>query len=279
MASRFWVGGTGTWDSSTTTHWATSSNGAGGASAPGSGDTATFDGSSGGGTVTVNWASGTVTVQTITCGAFTGTLNFSANNNNVTLSVAGFNGSGSGTRTINLGNGTWEFTGTSPSSPPWTMTTTTGLTFNANSSILKFSGVFTASATSPLFSGGGLTYSTVQFLGQTNVTALQIGGANIFSTLTVTGPNTIVIQANQTITTLSLNGTVSGLIGVISNVISSDRTLSVAANAPTMNWCALRNITGTGGATFTAYNSFDLGRNTGITIRPPNINRAQQWAA
>ena len=52
MASRFWVGGTGTWDASDTTHWATASNGAGGASVPGSSDAVTFDASSGGGTVT-----------------------------------------------------------------------------------------------------------------------------------------------------------------------------------------------------------------------------------
>jgi hypothetical protein len=55
-ASRFWVGGTGNWDASDTTHWAASSGGGGGASVPGSGDTVTLDGSSGGGTVTVTAA-------------------------------------------------------------------------------------------------------------------------------------------------------------------------------------------------------------------------------
>lgn len=50
-ASRFWVGGTGTWDA-TTTHWSASTGGASGASSPTSSDDATFDASSGGGTVT-----------------------------------------------------------------------------------------------------------------------------------------------------------------------------------------------------------------------------------
>src|SRR5687767_4143911 len=88
MANRFWVGGTGTWNNTNTTNWSATSNGAGGASIPGTGDTATFDASSGGGTVTVDSpnAANSVTVQSITCGAFTGTLDFSANNNNVTLS-------------------------------------------------------------------------------------------------------------------------------------------------------------------------------------------------
>src|SRR5689334_24115345 len=104
MASRFWVGGTGTWDSSDTTHWAATSGGAGGQSVPGSGDTVTFDGSSGGGTVTLNFG-GTITVQSITMGAFTGTWDNSVNNNDITVTASGscFSGSGSGTRTIKLG--------------------------------------------------------------------------------------------------------------------------------------------------------------------------------
>jgi len=56
VAARFWVGGAGTWDGSTTTHWAASSGGASGASAPTATDTVTFDANSGlgsGGTVTV----------------------------------------------------------------------------------------------------------------------------------------------------------------------------------------------------------------------------------
>lgn len=46
MAARFWVGGTGNWDASTTTHWAATSGGAGGASVPTSSDTVTFDANS-----------------------------------------------------------------------------------------------------------------------------------------------------------------------------------------------------------------------------------------
>jgi hypothetical protein len=43
---RYWVGGSGTWDATTTTNWATTSGGAGGASAPTSIDNAYFDGAS-----------------------------------------------------------------------------------------------------------------------------------------------------------------------------------------------------------------------------------------
>lgn len=43
MADRYWVGGAGTWNSTDTTHWATSSGGAAGASAPTSVDRVFFD--------------------------------------------------------------------------------------------------------------------------------------------------------------------------------------------------------------------------------------------
>lgn len=53
MATRYWVGGNGTWSASNTTNWSTTPGGSGGASVPGSGDTARFDASSGSATVTV----------------------------------------------------------------------------------------------------------------------------------------------------------------------------------------------------------------------------------
>ena len=46
MATYFWVGGAGTWDSATTTNWSLTSGGAGGASVPTSSDDVTFDSAS-----------------------------------------------------------------------------------------------------------------------------------------------------------------------------------------------------------------------------------------
>ena len=43
MATRYWVGGAGTWDATTTTNWSASSGGAGGASAPTSADNVIFN--------------------------------------------------------------------------------------------------------------------------------------------------------------------------------------------------------------------------------------------
>ena len=49
MANRYWVGGSGTWDSSTTTHWSATSGGSGGVSVPISTDNVFFDSNSNGG--------------------------------------------------------------------------------------------------------------------------------------------------------------------------------------------------------------------------------------
>jgi len=52
MADRYWVGGSGTWDTSSTANWSATSGGAAGASAPTAADAVIFDSGSGTGTVT-----------------------------------------------------------------------------------------------------------------------------------------------------------------------------------------------------------------------------------
>lgn len=71
MANRYWVGGTGTWDASSTTHWSASSGGASGASVPTSADDVYFDANSGGGTV--NKAT-TPLVNSLSFSGFAGTI-------------------------------------------------------------------------------------------------------------------------------------------------------------------------------------------------------------
>lgn len=53
MADRYWVGGTGTWNSSSTTNWSATPGGAGGASVPTSVDSVFFDSDSAAGAFTV----------------------------------------------------------------------------------------------------------------------------------------------------------------------------------------------------------------------------------
>lgn len=130
MANRYWVGGTGTWDASDTTHWSASSGGAGGSSVPGASDDVIFNGSSGGGTVTVNT---NFSVLSVTMGAFTGTLTFATNNNSPTMQT--FSGTGTGTRTLSLGSGTFFLTGSNTTI--WDFANGTNLTFNAGTAVVK----------------------------------------------------------------------------------------------------------------------------------------------
>lgn len=73
MASRYWVGGTGTWTDVNTANWSATSGGAGGASVPSSADSVFFNASSGGGTVTFD-GSAPSGFQSFDANGFTGTL-------------------------------------------------------------------------------------------------------------------------------------------------------------------------------------------------------------
>lgn len=85
MANRYWVGGTGTWNDSSTTNWSATSGGSGGASIPGTSDAVFFDGNSGSGTVTVD------TFSTINCGSltFTGYTGTFAGSSNANINIYG----------------------------------------------------------------------------------------------------------------------------------------------------------------------------------------------
>jgi hypothetical protein len=267
MANRHWVGGTGTWDAADTTHWAATAGGAGGQSVPGTGDAVILDASSGGGTVTVNT---TVAVQTLTMGAFTGTLDFSANNNNVTLSGnGGFSGTGSGARTLNLGNGTWTLTGVGGATL-WNMATVTNLTFNANSSTIVFT---TASSAVKVFSGGGLTYNAISIGADTSRGGFQFQGANTIATLTVGAPNTVEFTASTTTTitnAFAFVGTRTLPIALMSTNPNIAATVSISSGSASLSAGAIRSMTFSGGATFSATESYDLGATSGITITGPS---------
>lgn len=94
MADRYWVGGAGTWNSSSTTNWSTTSGGSGGASVPTSSDNVFFDSGSDNGapfTVTMsgtvscnNWTISTLDYATTFSGSTTfsvyGSLSFPTTN-------------------------------------------------------------------------------------------------------------------------------------------------------------------------------------------------------
>lgn len=270
MAAKFWVGGAGTWDNATTTHWATSTGGAGGAAVPAATDTVTFDGASGGGTVTVAATiNGTNTLNTINMGTFTGTLDFSVNNPTITITAA-FNVAPSGSsavRTLSLGSSTINLTGVNAF--VWDATTITGLTFNAGTSNITWQPAsFSGKAT---IVTGGLHYSTITASAASfgTVFALNTNGSTV-DNLVLTGPLLLFLPTMTITNAISWAGTSSGPL-VIQNATSaaiSAVTLSAAGN--TIAWAAIQGITF---ATNTpvASNSSSLGNVTNATINNPVI--------
>lgn len=260
-ASRFWVGGTGDLDGVTTTHIAATSNGAGGASYPGSSDTMTWDGSSGAGTTTVT---ATHTLQSMTMGAFTGTWTNAVGNHNITVTVGAgnaFNGSGTATRTINLGSATYTVSGAAST---WNFSTVTNLTFTGSSATV----VMSNATGQKVFNGGGLTYGTVSLGAPTGAGLYAFAGANTIGTLTVTAPNRLTFPngVTNTITTTNLNGTSSNQILVETEHLTSQAT--IAATTFNATYAAFRGMAFTGSPSAT--DSFNLGNNSGITITAPS---------
>lgn len=76
MASRYWVGGTGTWDALNVLNWSTTSGGVGGASVPGAADVALIDANSGTGTVTLAYSP---VIQAFRTAGYAGTFDFGTN--------------------------------------------------------------------------------------------------------------------------------------------------------------------------------------------------------
>jgi hypothetical protein len=106
MANRFWVGGTGTWDAATTTHWSATSGGAGGASVPTSADDVLIDGSSGGGVISLG-AGGVCACRSFSTTGFVGSLswgNLASVNLRIGDALGGALTTGAGTTIANISN-------------------------------------------------------------------------------------------------------------------------------------------------------------------------------
>jgi len=225
MASRFWVGNGGTWDSSTTTNWSTSSGGSGGASVPGASDTVTIDANSGTGTITV---ATDFNITSLTCGAMGMTLDFSVNNNSPTMQT--FNCSGTGTRTLNIGSGTWTITGNATNI--WNIATTTGLTITGSPTInCTYSGsTGTRSFLWGSTSGGSQTLGgTLNFTSGTDTVILATGTGMLLTTLTWTG--FAGTWSDDTSATISLLGNL--VIGTSTVVATSTRAINFVATSGT----------------------------------------------
>src|ERR1700733_5860995 len=151
----YWVETTANWDATTTTYWAYSSGGPGGATVPNSTNPVYFDGNSGTGIITITAAANALSLTTTNFG---GTLSLS---NSLTVS-----GAITGGGTINA-NGQSLSAETLTNSGTVSMGAST-ITLNGTGTVCNLSGTVTPgtstivvsdiSSSSKTFAGGGLTY-------------------------------------------------------------------------------------------------------------------------
>jgi len=186
MPNRFWVGGSGTWNSTSTTNWSATTGGAGGASAPTAADDVFFDASSG--------TAATVTIQASASGR-----TVTVDKSDITLLLTG---SPTFANIFTFTQGTLDLAGN-------TLTALRFLTQNANTRTIAFGAgsivVTGNNATVVSFQGSGLTLT-----GSKNVVSNYSGatGTRTFS-MSATGtteaniPNIAVTAGTDTVAGLA----------------------------------------------------------------------------
>jgi hypothetical protein len=221
MATRYWVGGTGTWDASDTTHWSATSGGAGGVSVPGSADSVFFDANSGTGTITLGYDP---TIISLLMTGYAGTFDGVGSSYTITI-----NGSGT---VFNVPAGT-----TISGSPDITISNTAAIT--------------------KTLTLGSKTYGTLTIGGGTSASNVNINGSNTFteitSTRTVAYSLLFAISVTQTIGTWSVSGSSGKLITVGSQSSGTTTTLNITNRTSGVDYLIVRDIRTTRLAPVTFY--------------------------
>ncbi|MFN8305193.1 MAG: gliding motility-associated C-terminal domain-containing protein [Ferruginibacter sp.] len=265
------------------------------------GNTITSSGKSFLNAVTFNGSGGSWTLQDpLTC---TNTLflnNGTLNSNNQPVTASTFNSSGTAPRTLNMGASV--FTLTSPTF--WNVNTSAGLTLNSGTSLINST---VNGNTAASFLGGGLAYYDLNFSGATtqqgaifdNNSFRHVNFAsngvlygsntminavfnkngvmeenNQFTNLTFTPNYTYTLRENKTQTITNrwqVQGSCVSYIILQSATPGSFATVTKPSGTVTGFNIHLRDIHATGGASFMAYNSVDLGGNSGwnFSTLPP----------
>lgn len=277
MASRFWVGGTGTWDTTNTANWSATSGGAGGASVPVAVDAVFFNANSGGGTVTL---AQDVTHTIISLSGYTGTLDF--NSKTISLSASNTTIVNAGTATM-TGNPHFILTyaggvGTRTLVAANAEASAASFTIQAGSDIVASPGrvrnyTFNDAFTGSLSADGATVYGNITFSANMTVpastTAWSIGGQSGTINITTKGVvfdrpaffggasgSTVTISFQDNFTQGSTrafttwNGTIDGngkniSIGSFS-MLSGIKTLTLGSGTWSVagNWDANTNVTG-----------------------------------
>ncbi len=213
MANRYWIGGSGTWDASSTANWSATSGGASGASAPGAADVAIFDANSGTGTVTLG---ATVTIQRCVWTGYTGSFDPSTFEINLNSSGASSLWTG-GTTAIFLAVPTVNFTYAGADSRTVSIGSVAGFPRNINANITAGSGTFTLNASTNI--------NNFNCTGFSGSLAATTGVLSLTGNVTLSSSMTIAAATNN----IDLTGSASRTI--TTNGVTIDRPIRVPAEA------------------------------------------------
>jgi hypothetical protein len=266
MANRYWVGGAGTWNTTSTTNWSTSSGGTGGASVPTAADSVFFDQA---GTYTVTMT-GALTCLDITVSA--GTVTF-ATGTSPTLAISGSMSLVAGTLWSTTAAITFNATTTGKTITTNGTTMGGSVTFNGAGggwtlgSALSCSGILTvAQGTFDTSSSGNYAVTAVGI----SITATNTRTVNFnASTITSSRASALAFDAT-TITGLTFNAGTSqiNLSGATSGISSGGLTF----NNVSFTSAAASAITITGANTF---NTLSFAGRTSIGITPVTFSANQ----
>jgi len=212
MADRYWVGGTGTWSSTSTARWSATSGGATGASVPTAADNVFFDANSnvGTGAFTVTMSNSPRVCNNFTASGLDGTMTLAGTSIGLTVS---------GSLTFQATNFTRTYTGTTTFAA-----TTTGKTITTNGKTLTGGVTFTGS-------GGGWTLGSALDCGSGTISHLY--GTFDTGGYAVTAGS---LLSNSSITrTLNLNNSTIILSATSSALVLSGGNLTFNAGTSSIN--------------------------------------------
>ena len=246
MADRFWVGGTGTWDASSTTNWSATTGGAGGASVPTSADTVTFNASSGT-SFTVTIATGyDPVVGAVSGGAASVTLDI----NNQNLTCTSFNFSGTSVRLIAFGS-SGRITVTGNAAQVFTIQIDTNLTCSGSKNVYFTYSGGTGTRTISTCTAGAIATNGLNYYFQ--------GGTDI---ITISGASGIIVRD---IDFTGFSGTQT------TNVIRAYGNITLSATMTLTNTATTWNFQGPSGGTQT-FTTAGMPLPVGITVNAAGGN-------
>jgi len=236
MATYYWVGGTGTWDASSTANWALTSGGLPGVAAPNSADTVIFDSASGTGTCTT--ASGSAcaiaTLNSATLGLTLGanhtmsgtfTLTLGALSlGNSTLTCSTFSSNNANVRSIAFGTGQITLTGSG--SNLFNTDTATNFSFTGTSLVeIVYAGSSSVSITGGQTALGGTEANAINFKFSAGSYPLTVNSGRVYRSITFTSGYSGTVTF-QTITvfgdlTLAANLTTASVANAITFAATS----------------------------------------------------------